>query len=90
MENTNQTITKHQQEIIENAAKIAHKLNPDDPSATVDFFVHDYIAALLSNDPTELAELYFAIASLDLVSDAEEITGLTDDTATEILQGGKQ
>ena len=82
---TQDKLTERQQQIISKAADAAHKANADDPYATVDFFVKDYTAAILSGADFDKATLYFAIASLDLVTEALEITGLTEETALEIM-----
>lgn len=80
------SLTERQQQIINKAADLAHKANADDPAATVDFFVKDYTDVILTGADDDKAELYFAIASLDLLDEAQEITGLTEQTALAILQ----
>lgn len=78
-------LTERQQQIIDKAADLAHKANADDPDATVEFFKNDYTAAILSGEDIDKATLYFAIASLGIVAEAQEITGLTEETALEIV-----
>lgn len=79
------SLTARQQQIIDRAADLAHKANADDPAATVEFFKNDYTAAILSGEDIDKATLYFAIASLGIVDEAQEITGLTEETALEIV-----
>lgn len=79
------SLTARQQQIIDKAADLAHKANADDPAATVEFFKNDYTAAILSGEDIDKATLYFAIASLGIVDEAQEITGLTEETALEIV-----
>lgn len=79
------SLTERQQQIIDKAADLAHKANADDPDATVEFFKKDYTEATLSDADIDKATLYFAIASLGIVDEAQEITGLTEETALEIM-----
>ncbi len=79
------SLTERQQQIIDKAADLAHKANADDPGATVEFFKKDYTDAILSGADIDKATLYFAIASLGIVAEAQEITGLTEETALEIM-----